>query len=244
LSTAGPRTALPRQQTLKATIDWSLDLLDKPERDLLLRLSVFAGGWTAKTAIFVGEAAGSDDETYRIIADLVDKSLAHADLTQAQPRYRMLDATRYYAPQRLAAQELAEARRVLTHWLTRTYARAELDWPVVADEEWFGLYAAELENLRAGLAWAFGADGDAALGVELTSYTEPVFSELSLAAELRHWFDLAISRITEATPPDVAGRLWLGRCGWLALGDAAAFAASRHAVALFRTAGSQLDLGR
>src|SRR5262249_42344181 len=128
LLTAGRRTALPRQQTLKATIDWSLDLLDKPERDLLLRLSVFAGGWTGKTAASVADATGSEDETYRIIADLVDKSLAHADLTREQPRYRMSDATRYYAAQRLAAQELAEARRGLTRWLTRTYARAEVDW--------------------------------------------------------------------------------------------------------------------
>src|SRR5262249_43040523 len=72
LLTAGRRTALPRQQTLKATIGWSLDLLDKPERDLLLRLSVFAGGWTAETATLVADAAGGEDETHRIIADLVD----------------------------------------------------------------------------------------------------------------------------------------------------------------------------
>jgi predicted ATPase len=243
LLTAGRRTALPRQQTLKATIGWSLDLLDEAERDLLLRLSVFAGGWTTEAATGVASSE-SEDETYRLIAGLVDKSLVLADFTQAQPRYKMLDATRYYAADRLAARELADARHGLARWLTKTYARAELDWPFMPEERWHDLYAPELENLRAGLAWAFGTDGDESLAIELTSYTEHVWSELSLAAELRHWFDLAISKITQATPPDVAGRLWLGRCGWVALGDAKAFAASRHAVTLFRTARSQLDLGR
>src|SRR5262249_22223000 len=120
----------------------------------------------------------------------------------------------------------------------------EVDWPFMADEHWFQLYAPELENLRAALAWTFGPDGDEALGVELTSYTEHVWGELSLATELRHWFELAISRITEATPPDVAGRLWRGRCGWQALGDSHALSASWHAVELFRAAGNELDLGR
>ena len=244
LLTAGRRTALPRQQTLKATIGWSLDLLDDAEFDLLVRLSAFSGGWTAEAATSVGGQPTQEDETFRLIAALVDKSLVHADLTQAQPRYRMLDSTRYYAAERLSVHELAQARRSLVRWLSTTYARAEVDWPFMADEDWFQLYAPELENLRAGLAWTFGSNGGEPLGVELTSYTEHVWGELSLAAELRHWFDLAISRITEATPPDVAGRLWLGRCGWLALGDTQALAASLHAVALFRTAGSQLDLGR
>src|SRR5262249_4949915 len=106
------------------------------------------------------------------------------------------------------------------------------------------LYSPELENLRAGLAWAFGPDGDERIGVELTSYTEHVWGELSLAAELRHWFELAILRITEATPPDVAGRLWLRSLRGAAPGDAQARAASRHAVAQFRIAGNQVALGR
>jgi predicted ATPase/DNA-binding winged helix-turn-helix (wHTH) protein len=244
LLTAGRRTALPRQQTLRATIGWSLDLLDEAELDLLLRLSVFTGGWTAEAATSVARRPSEEDETFRVIAALVDKSLVHADLTQAQPRYRMLDSTRYYAAERLSPHDLAEARGNLVRWLSKTYARAEVDWPFMADEEWFQLYAPEIENLRAGIAWAFGPNGDEVHGVELTSYTEHVWGELSLAAELRHWFDLAITRITDTTPPDVAGRLWLGRCGWPALGDTQALVASQHAVALFRIAENQLDLGR
>ncbi|WP_338664096.1 winged helix-turn-helix domain-containing protein [Pararoseomonas sp. SCSIO 73927] len=244
LLTAGRRTALARQQTLRATIGWSLDLLEPLERALLLRLSVFAGTWTAGSAAFVAECAAGEDAVCGLIAALVDKSLVQADLTGVQARYRLLDSTRYYAAERLSATELAEARRSLGQWLVKAYERAEADWPFMPDEEWFALYAPELENLRAGLAWAFGPDGDERLGVELASLTEHVWGELSLTGELRDWFDLAISRIDGTTPPEVAGRLWLGRCGWVAPRGAQALHAAQQATALFRASGHRLDLGR
>ncbi|WP_458095166.1 ATP-binding protein [Roseomonas sp. WA12] len=244
LLSAGRRTALLRQQTLKATIGWSLDLLEPLERALLLRLSVFGSTWTASSAAFLAGGESGEDAVYGLIAALVDKSLVQADLTGVQARYRLLDSTRYYAAERLSGAELAEARRSLARWLVAAYERAEADWPFIPDEDWFAVYAPEIENLRAGLAWAFGPDGDERLGVELASHTEHVWAELSLKGELQDWFDLAISRIDEATPPDVAGRLWLGRCGWVAPRGAQALDAARRAVALFRTAGSRIDLGR
>lgn len=240
----GRRTALPRQQTLRTTIGWSLDLLEPAESDLLLRLSVFGGGWTVAAATQVAGRDSGEDETCRLIAELVDKSLVHADLTQALPRYRMLGATRYYAAQRLPPQVLAETRAEHARWQARIYERAETEWPFMADDDWAERYAPEIENLRAALRWALGPGGDGPLGVELASHTEHVWTELSLAAEQRHWFDQAIAAMDAATPPDVAGRLWLGRCGWLAVGDARALAASGKAVELFRQVGSALDLGR
>jgi predicted ATPase len=244
LLAAGRRTALARKQTLRATIDWSLDLLEPLERALLLRLSVFGGTWTASSAAFLAGCEGGEDAVCGLIASLVDKSLVQADLTGVQARYRLLDSTRYYAAGRLSASDLAEARRSLAQWLVKAYERAEADWPFMADDDWFALYAPEIENLRAGLAWAFGPGGDERLGVELASHTEHVWAELSLTGELHDWFDLATSRIDEATPPDVAGRLWLGRCGWVAPRGAQALDAARRAVALFRAAGSRIDLGR
>ncbi|BDG74299.1 ATP-binding protein [Roseomonas fluvialis] len=244
LLTAGRRTALARQQTLRAAIGWSIDLLEPAERALLLRLSVFGGSWTSESAAFVMGGASTEDEVCRLIAALVDKSLVQADLTGVQARYRLLVPTRFYAAERLSTTDLAEARRNLVRWLARAYERAEVDWPFMADDDWFALYAPEIENLRAGLAWAFGTDGDIRLGVELASLTEHVWGELSLTGELHEWFNLAISRIDEATPPDVAGRLWLGRCGWVAPRGATALDAARRAVALFRAAGARIDLGR
>ncbi|NKE47168.1 helix-turn-helix transcriptional regulator [Roseomonas frigidaquae] len=239
--TAGRRTALARQQTLRATIGWSLDLLEPAERALLLRLSVFGGSWTSDSAAFV---AGGVEDVGGLIAALVDKSLVQADLSGVQARYRLLDSTRFYAAERLPAPAFAAARGSLLRWLVKAYERAEADWPFMADDDWFALYAPEIENLRAGLAWAFGPDGDERRGVVLASLTEHVWGELSLKGELRDWFDLAISRMDEATPPDVAGRLWLGRCGWVAARGPQALDAARRATALFRAAGSPIDLGR
>jgi predicted ATPase/DNA-binding winged helix-turn-helix (wHTH) protein len=244
LLTPGRRTALPRQQTLRATIGWSLDLLAPLERALLLRLSVFGGTWTAGSAAFLAGCASGEDAVCGLIAALVDKSLVQADLTGVQARYRLLDSTRYYAAERLSASDLAEARRSLAQWLVKAYERAEADWPFMPDEDWYALYAPEIENLRAGLAWAFGPDGDVRLGVALVSHTEHVWAELSLTGELHDWFDLAISSIDEATPPEIAGRLWLGRCGWISPRGTRALDAASRAVALFRTATSRIDLGR
>jgi predicted ATPase/DNA-binding winged helix-turn-helix (wHTH) protein len=244
LLTTGRRTALPRQQTLRATISWSLDLLEPLERALLLRLAVFGGTWTASSAAVLTACAEGEDAVCGVIASLVDKSLVQADLTGVQARYRLLGSTRHYAAERLSASELQEARSSLVRWLAKAYERAEADWPFMPDEDWFALYAPELENLRAGLAWAFGPDGDERLGVALTSQTEHVWAELSLTGELHAWFDMAISRIDAATPPDVAGRLWLGRCGWISPRGAEALDAAHRAAALFRAAGSRVDLGR
>ncbi len=244
LLSAGRRTALARQRTLRATIGWSLDRLEPPEHALLLRLSVFGGSWTAGSAAFLAGCAGGEDEVSGLIASLVEKSLVQADLTGMQARYRLLGPTRHYAAERLSAADLAGARRSLGSWLLKAFERAEADWSIMPDGEWFAHYAPEVENLRAGLGWAFGPDGDERLGVELASLTEHVWAELSLTGELQRWFDLAISRIDAATPPDVAGRLWLGRCGWVAPRGAQALDAARRAVALFRVASHRIDLGR
>jgi predicted ATPase len=77
---------------------------------------VFSGGWTVESATEVAGLDTGEDETCRLIAVLVDKSLVHADLTQAQPRYRMLGATRYYATQRLPPRILAGTRGEHAHW--------------------------------------------------------------------------------------------------------------------------------
>lgn len=244
LLSAGRRTALARQQTLRATIGWSLDRLEALERALLLRLSIVNGTWTAGSAAHLAGCEAGEDAVCGLIGSLVDKSLVQADLTGVQARYRLLDSTRYYAAERLSAPELEEARHSLARWLVKAYARAEADWAFMPDEDWLALHGPEIENLRAVLAWAFGPGGEARLGVELASLTEHVWAELSLTGELQHWFDLAISRIDKATPPDVAGRLWLGRCGWVAPRGGQAIDAARRAAALFRTAGNRIDLGR
>src|SRR5262249_48855727 len=103
LLTGGSRTALPRQRTLLATVDWSYDLLSEPERLLLRRLSVFAGGWTCEAAESV--CGGSDLSAGAVLhglSGLVDKSLVLAEEQGSEERYRLLETIRQYARDKLA----------------------------------------------------------------------------------------------------------------------------------------------
>src|SRR5207244_5148351 len=103
LLTGGSRTALPRQQTLRAAVDWSYDLLDAGERALLRRLSVFAGGWTLEAAETV--CAGGDVDEFEVLdllSHLVEKSLVMAKVGRDEViPYRLLLTVRHYGHDRL-----------------------------------------------------------------------------------------------------------------------------------------------
>ncbi len=154
-------TALPRQQTLRATIDWSYDLLAPPERALLQRLSVFAGGFALDAAEAVGagrELAPGD--VLDALGHLVDKSLvafdAHLD------RYRLLETVRQYALERLAKSgDEADARdRHLAFYVELAErARPELNGPKQA--AWATRLDAERENILLAFAHARSAPGGA-----------------------------------------------------------------------------------
>ena len=100
LLTGGDRTALPRQQTLRASIDWSYDLLSDAERALLRRLAVFAGGFTLDAAEAVGSGGDIDGtDVMDLLSRLVEKSLV--ELEADGERYRLLETVRQYAQERL-----------------------------------------------------------------------------------------------------------------------------------------------
>ena len=102
LLNSGSRTAVPRQRTLRAVVEWSWDLLEKPERILARRLSVFAGGATvsAAEAVCADELLPAEDVLY-VLGSLVEKSIVDAVSTGAEPRYRMLETIRVYGAERL-----------------------------------------------------------------------------------------------------------------------------------------------
>src|SRR3712207_4524702 len=110
LLTGGSRTALPRQQTLRALIDWSYALLSDADRVLLRRLSVFSGGWTLEAAEAV--CAGEDLDEYQVLDTLlrlVDKSLVVAQEREGEARYRLLETIRQYGHEKLAEAGEREA---------------------------------------------------------------------------------------------------------------------------------------
>ncbi len=177
LLTGGSRTAMARQQTLRATIDWSFELLDQHERTLLTYASVFAGGWDLAAAEAV-TADGSSLEAIDVVdllTSLVDKSLVSVESSEVT-RYRMLETMREYAAEKLAATgadaNLSLRRRHLAHYLSL----AELAAPQLRTGEqrlWLDRLEADHDNLRAALVAASEVDEEEAglrLGIALGWY--------------------------------------------------------------------------
>ena len=168
LLTGGSRTALPRQQTLRALIDWSYGLLSDAERVVFRRLSVFAGGWTleAAEAVCAGESIQSIDVA-DLLARLVDKSLVLLDERDAEPRYRMLETIRQYGSEKLLDSGDGDQTRVrhLRYYvrLATLFAAAYIGARQIA---WLMRLEAENDNLRAALAWSV-ATRDAASGMRM-----------------------------------------------------------------------------
>jgi predicted ATPase/class 3 adenylate cyclase len=185
LLTGGSRAAPPRQQTLLATIEWSWDLLTGAERDLLARLSVFAGGFDLAAC----EAVGADTavgEVMDLLAALVDKSLVQFDEVGGGPaRYRLLETVRQFAEQRLHEQGTAEADAAGARHRDHYLALAETAAPkLIASDQaaWLDRLDTELGNLRAAIAFSL-SHADPEPGLRLAASLRIFWSARGRAAE-------------------------------------------------------------
>jgi predicted ATPase/class 3 adenylate cyclase len=165
LLTSGSRTALPRQQTLRALIDWSYDLLTELERTLFRRLAVFAGGWTLEAAEAVGTAGDiKQSGLLDLLTQLVEKSLVVLE----GERYRLLETVRQYAQERL--NDSGEEEQTRTRHLSFYLALAEKARPKLVGPQqgtWLTLLDLERENLLSAHAWAERAEGGGPMGLRL-----------------------------------------------------------------------------
>ena len=153
LLTGGSRTAVPRQQTLRAVVDWSYELLFEHERTLFARLAVFSGGWTLDAAeVVCSDESMPADDVLDILASLVEKSLVVAEPTG---RYRMLQTLAEYARERLAESAPASAvvRDRHAHWYAELAEGADEGLTSVDATTWRTRLEAELDNLRAAFDW-------------------------------------------------------------------------------------------
>ncbi|MDE2338822.1 MAG: winged helix-turn-helix domain-containing protein [Gammaproteobacteria bacterium] len=245
--TGGRRTALPRHQTLRATLDWSHRLLAEPDRTVLRRLAVFAGSFTLEAAgQVVADAALPEWEVVSRIAELVDKSLVVADSSGAQRRYRLLETTHAYAMEKLAdSGEFGPLARLHARYFRDLLQNAHLVWERTPSVEWLEKVGPEIDNVRVALDWAFGADGDAQIGVELAACSYLLWYLLSLMPEGRSRLERATAALSGETPRSLEARLWFGY-GFLSTGEprGRAVPALRRAVALLRESGEPLDLAR
>jgi predicted ATPase/DNA-binding winged helix-turn-helix (wHTH) protein len=185
--TGGRRLALPRHQTLRATLDWSYELLTEPERAVLRRLAVFAGPFSlvAARAVVAGSEISSSQVVDRL-SGLVAKSLVVAEVEGSSVRFRLLDTTRAYAREKL--DESGERERLLYHhaeYYRHLFERAEIEWETRPSVVWLDNYVWCIDNLRAALDWAFSPEGDASIGISLTAAAVPLWMHLSLIDECR-----------------------------------------------------------
>jgi non-specific serine/threonine protein kinase len=166
LLTGGNRTALPRQRTLRATFDWSHDLLSEAERVLLRRFAAFAGGCSleAAEAVCAGELV-QPDAVLSLLGGLVDKSLVLAEAKDGEVRYRLLETIRQYAQERLGdAKEANGVCHRHANWYLKFAERAAPQLKGREQRLWLARLEAEHDNMRAALAWALVHDeGDLAL---------------------------------------------------------------------------------
>jgi predicted ATPase/class 3 adenylate cyclase len=175
----GARGVDPRQQTLRATIEWSYELLDEAERELFARLSVFYGSWSLDAAETICEAR------IDILESLVDKSLV---LVRQENRFWMLETIREYAVGLLSeAGERDELRRRHAHYFLDLAERAEPELHGSRQGEWLERLELELPNLRAALEWS--ASSDAELGLRLAAALGQLWFKHGHLREGRRWLE-------------------------------------------------------
>ena len=166
LLTGGSRTALPRQQTLRAMIDWSYSLLSEQEKILFRRLAVFVGGWTLEAAEMVCGEGSDGMEVLDLLTRLVDKSLVFDEETRNEMRYHRLETIRQYSREKFF--ETDEVQTVRDRHLDFFVTFAELvDEKLKSGEQllWQSRMSAEQDNLRAALDWGLSRNPDSALRI-------------------------------------------------------------------------------
>jgi predicted ATPase/class 3 adenylate cyclase/DNA-binding CsgD family transcriptional regulator len=200
LLTGGSRTAVRRQQTLRASVDWSHALLTEPERVLFRRLPVFVGGFDLDAAQNV--CGGGDVERYQVLDQLtllVDKSLVLADERGGRTRYRLLETVRQYAQEKLGESCEADAVRA-RHRDHYTTLAAALDAPAGTDyEQRLEQAETEIDNLRAAFEWS-RENYDIELALALASSLLPLWQARGRVREGREWFDAALADDTAQQP--------------------------------------------
>ena len=206
LLTGGSRMVLPRQQTLRAAIDWSYNLLSEPEQVLLRRLAVFAGGWTLEAAEAICARGGVDaDQVLDLLTSLVEKSLVLAETQAGEARYRFLETVRQYARDRLGETgEEADVRTRHRAWYVALAERAEREPSGPRQRIW-----REHENLRSALVWGKEDPEGAEAMLRLVGALTWFWWMYGNLTEARGWIEEALLRQRDA-PRSVLPEVYWG----------------------------------
>jgi predicted ATPase/class 3 adenylate cyclase len=245
LLTGGGRTVVARQQTLRALIDWSYDLLSDPERLMFRRLAVFVRGWTLEAAESVCSGDGlARDAVLDLLAHLVDKSLVAMQERRGMARYSLLETVREYAREKLVdSGEAPTLRQRHVDYFVAFAADGALVARRPGSPEFVRMIT-EYENLRAALEWIRAEPNERERELLLAGSMFGIVSALGRVAEFRHILEAALKR-SDPTAPTLGRARALYAIGQLAAmqGDRpTAQPAAAEAVRLLRTLGQQRDL--
>jgi predicted ATPase/class 3 adenylate cyclase len=187
----GARDLPPRQRTLRSAIEWSYELLEGPERRLLDRLSVFAGGCTLDAVEVVGNPSGElGVETLDALGSLVDHSLLHqVQGGPSGPRFVMLETIREYAFERLEADENRERiRRRLAEYILALAEEAEPHLMAEDQADWLDRLEREHANVRTALRWSIDS-GESEIGMRTAAAIWRFFQQRGHLSEARRWIE-------------------------------------------------------
>ncbi|HEY3797188.1 MAG TPA: TIR domain-containing protein [Caulobacteraceae bacterium] len=246
--TGGRRTALPRQRTLQATLDWSHSLLSERDAAVYRRVGVFTGGFTLEAASdLCADATFDAFDVVDGLSSLVAKSLVAADTEDNRTRYRLLETTRAYALEKLAAVgETAQMQRRHAQYFVGLCEKAGLDYyALVTDDEFAARYFPDLDNTLRALDWAFGPDGDLAIGVELAGRSWVIAVFRALPFEHLAWLERAYTHLNDVEISQLARAILLdSRAACLMLTyPGRAVAAGDEAIAAAEAVGEPAIIG-
>jgi predicted ATPase/DNA-binding winged helix-turn-helix (wHTH) protein len=194
---------LARHQTLRATLDWSFELLDACEKTCLCRLGVFRGGFTLESvaAVIVGEHI-EPREVFASITQLVAKSLMNVEVGDEDVYYRLLDTTRHYALEKLGqTTDLPATRERHAERCLALMQQAQEAWEKTSTAPWLERYGRTLEDIREALDWGLHGQGPQALAIRLAATSTPLWQELSLLKEHGGHVRKALALLEQSAEP-------------------------------------------
>src|SRR3954453_19344920 len=189
------RTAVARHRTLKATLDWSYDLLAEPEKIVFRRVAAFVGHFTLDGARYVSAELGVDtDNICDAIAGLVEKSLIATRIDERQAEYQLLDITRAYALEKLEEHaEVDVVTRRHAEYLAGYLESQRAALLPLPQSERCAVHSRQLSDVRAALEWSFGPRGDIEIATKLAVPATQLLLELSLFTECQIWSERALA---------------------------------------------------
>ena len=235
LLSTGRSTASGRQETLRAALDWSHDLLEEPEKRLLRRLAVFTGGWTLEAVRMVTLIGGEDEHAVPgALHELVEKSLVVVEPSTPR-RYRFLEPVRQYALEWLeASPDLSRTRDRHARWFLDFASRSYEEVLSPNRGAWLELLETEQGNFRGALAWSFGG-GDGEMGLRLVTALRYFWAMRGYLQEGRRWLERGLqadgTQFSRAWALDTLGTIAMFQSDY-----DLAYDLSEKAIVLFRKA--------